>query len=448
MLVSLPFAWIYLFPSGFIDFSKSILYSLGFSSNLYFHYTGLVYGNIDGFFKPFLHTWSLSVEEQYYILFPIVLLITFKYFRKYISYVLIFGFIFSLSIAEWTSRNYASISFYFIHTRVWELLAGSILAYTEITLGQRSKQKILNKILSTFGLVLISYAALFFDDTMFHPSFYTLVPIIGVCLIIWFSTKDEFVTKILSTKLFVGIGLISYSLYLWHYPIFTFVKINLLVSGNIVYKLLLVPIIIILSIISYYYIEKPFRSRKFNFKKTIIILGILIFSLIIFNLKVIHNNGYKIRIENLKNINPNYNADNFFLGQTRMEKTKANLKKFDSKDFNIVIAGDSHGEDLFNALSLNRELFNSVNFFFVGNILKENFYKNEELLRNSDKLIFSYRWDDVNFKLLKNKFKEINILIKEIAIASRTNEYRVPSALYTLLDYQIFFEKKEFDYYG
>ena len=71
MLVSLPFAWMYFIPSSFIDFSKSIIYSLGFSSNFYFHYSGQEYGAIDGLLKPFLHTWSLSVEEQFYIVFPV-----------------------------------------------------------------------------------------------------------------------------------------------------------------------------------------------------------------------------------------------------------------------------------------------------------------------------------------------------------------------------------------
>jgi peptidoglycan/LPS O-acetylase OafA/YrhL len=155
MLVSLPFAWMYLIPSSFIDFSKSILYSLGFSSNFFFYYSGQVYGALDGLFLPFLHTWSLSVEEQYYILFPIILLITFKYFKKDLIHMLIISFIISLGLAEWTNRNYSSASFYFLHTRMWELLAGSILAYFETTLGHRSKNKTLNLILPSIGLFLL-----------------------------------------------------------------------------------------------------------------------------------------------------------------------------------------------------------------------------------------------------------------------------------------------------
>ena len=152
MLVSLPFAWMYLLPSSFVDFSKSILYSLGFSSNFYFHYSGQQYGAESGLLKPFLHTWSLSVEEQFYILFPIVLLITFKYFRKYLIHILILGFVISLGLADWGSRNHPHLILFF-HTRGWELLAGSILAYFEITIGHRSKNKILNLILPTIGFV-------------------------------------------------------------------------------------------------------------------------------------------------------------------------------------------------------------------------------------------------------------------------------------------------------
>ena len=301
MLASLPFAWMSLLQSSFVDFSKSILYSLGFSSNFYFHYSGQTYGAESGLLKPFLHTWSLSVEEQYYILFPIVLMITFKYFRKYLIHILILGFVISLGLADWGSRNHPSFNFYVLPTRGWELLAGSILAYFEITSGKRSKNKTLNLILSIIGFLLIGYSILFFDDKMFHPSFYTLSPIIGVCLIIWFSNKDELITKMLSTKLLVGTGLISYSLYLWHYPIFAFGRISGLFLNFEYFIYLSILSAILISIFSYFFIEKKFRDKKFQFKKIFKIICTSYLLIIILSFIIILSNGFKNRFPQILN---------------------------------------------------------------------------------------------------------------------------------------------------
>ena len=358
MLISLPFAWMYLIPSGFVDFSKSILYSLGFSSNFYFHYSGLEYSN-EGLQHPFLHTWSLSVEEQYYIFFPIILLITFKYFRKYLIHILIFAFIVSLSLAEWSSRNYPSASFYFLHTRMWELLAGSILAYFEIKKEDRSQNKIFNLILPFTGLILIGHSILYFNDEMLHPSFYTLSPIIGVCLIIWFSSKDELITKVLSTKLFVGIGLISYSLYLWHYPIFVFVgKLNI-PEGGILKKLSIAVFIVILSIISYYFIERPFRSRKIKFKKIFIFLFLkllLIISICVYFLNLKFHPFHTKYLSDNRNFIVNYDYNNF------------------SNKENVFIIGNSYADDLLHIFSNNKRLVDDYYFYItVGDIVDANY---------------------------------------------------------------------------
>jgi len=339
MLLSLPIAWLFLLPNNFIDFSKSILYSIGFSSNFYFHYSGQEYDAESGLFIPFLHTWSLSVEEQYYILFPIILLTTFKYFRKYLIHVLIIGFIISLGLANWGSRNYPSASFYFIHSRMWELLSGSILAYFEITRGYRCKNQTLNLIFPTLGLLLIGHSILFFNTKIFHPSFYTLSPIIGVCLIIWYSNKDELITKILSTKLFVGIGLISYSLYLWHYPFFAFARITYFFNDDILKELSVGLIILILSIFSYYFIEKPFRNKNYQFKKLIIILlGSIIF-LISFMFIILKEDGIPKRLPKIF--------------QFKLKEDNINYYKKDNTQ-KVVLIGDSHAKAL--AYNLNEEL--------------------------------------------------------------------------------------------
>ena len=349
ILVSLPFAWMFLLPSSFVDFSKSILYSLGFSSNFYFHYSGQQYGAGSGMYIPFLHTWSLSVEEQYYILFPIVLLITFKYFKKYLIHILIFGFIVSLGLADWGSKNYPSASFYLLHTRIWELIAGSIMAYFEITLGHRSKNKTLNLILPSIGLFLIGHSILFFNDKMFHPSFYTLSPIIGVCIIIWFSQKGEFITNILSSKLFVGIGLISYSLYLWHYPVFAFARIVNFVEGGLLKQFLFGIIILILSIFSYYFIERPARNKNNKFKIILSLIVILISVLVLFNFNNIQKDGYKGRLPEILQNNgqiktwlllKDLNGEVCFKNDSDLE---VDFCKFNvSSNNKIFIIGDSH----------------------------------------------------------------------------------------------------------
>jgi peptidoglycan/LPS O-acetylase OafA/YrhL len=156
MLCTLPFAYIFLLD--LVDFSKSIISSLFFISNIYFNFTNNRYGEEDALLKPFLNTWSLSVEEQFYIIFPIILLIIFKYFRKYFLIILIVIFFISILFAESGNRNQSLFNFYMISSRAWELVSGSILGYLEIKLKRRSPHYILNLILPFFGFILIAHS--------------------------------------------------------------------------------------------------------------------------------------------------------------------------------------------------------------------------------------------------------------------------------------------------
>jgi len=452
MLVSFPFAWMYLLPSNFLDFSKSILYSLGFSSNFYFHYSGQIYGAVSGLLKPFLHTWSLSVEEQFYILFPIVLLITFRYLRKYLVHILILGFVISLGMAEWGSRNHPSFNFYVLPTRGWELLAGSILAYFEITKGHRSQNKRLNLILPFTGLILIGHSIWFFNDKMFHPSFYTLSPIIGVCLIIWFSDKDELITKILSTKLFVGIGLISYSLYLWHYPILALSRITSIIDESIFLKLLLGSIILIMSIVSYYFIERPCRNKQLNFKRIITFISIIILIISLVNSYVVFKNGktgyfYKL-------FNNIYLNNEFYNEHLRKESWRYvnnhNFQSFQSKEkIKILIVGDSHSKDLFNSFIQNSNLFKKYEFLRYGNdnnnslnfdinLIEEDFIKSKlikfrqsEIFNQSDIILISAYFRDKNSTDKLNIFLEMFKNKKKIILTSNSNIYLTPKKFLT-----------------
>ena len=432
MISSIPFAWMYLMPENLIDYSYSQLSSLGFGSNFYFWDIGQKYGAMNGLLKPFLHTWSLSVEEQFYIFFPLTLLIVLKYCRKYLIQVLIFNFIFSLILAEWTSRNYPSISFYFIHTRVWELMAGSILAYLEITFGRENKNKFFCYSFPIIGFLLILHSFFFFNDQMLHPSIYTLSPIVGTSLIIWFSNKDEIITKILSLKIIVGIGLISYSLYLWHYPIFAFARISNLIQGEIYNKLLLGMTILILSIISYKYIEQPFRNKKIDFKKILIFLISFLCLLVIVNIKFITSNGYENRFNKIykkNNLNRNIldKKSWYFINQLPQKFLSKNTTK-------VLIVGDSHSKDLFNIFYQNPNLYKKFEFLRYGKENEElsfdktyekNFikFKNSQLLKDADVILIS---DKMNLDQLKNLEKFIIYFKnkKHIIISSLSNLYK------------------------
>ena len=296
MLLCFPVAWVYLDPGNFIDFSKSILYSIGFSSNFYFWDMGQQYAAANSLLKPFLHTWSLSIEEQYYIIFPIFLFIIFRYLRNYLLLFLIVSFIFSILLADWGSKNYPSATFYFLHSRAWELIAGSFLAFSEIYQHYKKNNLITQNSLSFIGFFIILFSIIFGKTHFPHPSFYTLAPVLGVCLVILFSNKNTFIAKILSTKFFVGTGLISYSLYLWHYPIFAFARINELDPGNILNFLTLIIPIIILSILTYFFIEKPSRNRETKFKIILSSIFLLLIVIITLNLLVINKDGFKKRM--------------------------------------------------------------------------------------------------------------------------------------------------------
>ncbi len=340
ILLSIPFSWIYLYPLDLLGYSESILYSLGFGSNFYFHYSGLEYGSPEGLLKPFLHTWSLAVEEQYYIIFPIILYFIFRYNRRILVYALLILFFVSMMLAEWGSRNYPSFTFYLLHARVWELICGSLVAYFEIKLGQRCKEKLLCQIFPLVGLLLIIFSIIFYDNTIFHPSTLTLIPVIGVTLILWFSSKDDIITRILSHSSFVGVGLISYSLYLWHYPIFSFAKNLEIFFNNNLGKLFLIILTFILAFITYYFIEQP--ARKVNsYKKVLSILIISILIIFTYTVTVIINDGFAKRLK-VKNYQEKHTYMYLTQDNDYCFNRRVNHCNFGYHKKKIILLGDSH----------------------------------------------------------------------------------------------------------
>ena len=398
MILSTFFSYIVLLPDSFIDFSKSLITSIFSFSNFYFQYTGSLYGAESSLLKPLLHTWSLSVEEQFYILFPTILFFIYKFFRKHLLILIVYGILSSLIFAQYYASIDASFNFYLLPSRGFELLLGSLLAKLELDKGRGNKNSslIFNKMATIIGLLLIFYSLIFFDDQMLLPSFYSLAPIIGTMLIIWFSYKGEFITQVLSNRIIVFFGLISYSLYLFHFPVFAFSRYSNLLEGDLLKRILLIIFLFLISTLSYYFIEKPFRNKKFiSFRKVCMTLFIAIVFLISFNSYVIYKDGLRERLPKL--------LDKKLLHYPE----KINFNSNGTKG-GVLLIGDSHSEAI--AYHLNEELIKEdLNLFPLYTAL---YVKNlNQYDHKTNQLKKDFKTQNLKIEEYLNKEKDLIIVL-------------------------------------
>lgn len=253
MICCVPFAWMWMLPSQFKDFSQALVAVSLFASNILF-WKKTDYFAPDAEENPLLHTWSLAVEEQFYIFFPILLWLLWRYGRERLFWVIVGLCVISLGASEWGWRNAPSANFYLIVTRAWELGAGAICAF--LLHGRAFRQ---NTALSALGLGLIIFSIFAFDGETPFPSLYALAPVVGTALIILFAGSDTVVGRLLSFRAVVGVGLISYSAYLWHQPLFAFAHIRSFDPVGDALMLTLSIVSLGLGWLSWRYVERPFR---------------------------------------------------------------------------------------------------------------------------------------------------------------------------------------------
>jgi len=307
MLICMPFAWFWMLPEQLKSFSQALVAVSIFSSNILF-WRDVNYFAESSELHPLLHTWSLAVEEQFYIFFPLLLLILWPFGKKKIFLTFIIIAFISLLVSEWGWRNSPVANFYLAPSRAWELMFGAIAAiYIEKT------GPIKNNFLSLLGFFMILYSVFLFDEKTPFPSVYTLVPVIGTFLLIVFGSAKTIISRILMQKQIVFLGLISYSLYLWHQPIFAFAKIRLLESDEYLRSILII-FSVIMGWFSWKFIEQPFRSNKkhssFTRQQIFSLSGIFIVIFITLGLIGHFNNGFKER---------EYNSINFSIIEQKLQ---------------------------------------------------------------------------------------------------------------------------------
>lgn len=277
------------------DFLQSGISVIFFASNIFFWLEDDYFAAVSEE-KPLLHSWSLAVEEQYYIFFPIMIMALWRFGRNPMLYLIGFLAAISLISAEYGSRYYPSANFYLLFGRAWEILAGSMAAFymrKPRHYGGRAD------LLSWLGLAMLCIAIFLFDKETPFPSLYAALPVLGTLMIIICARSDRGLGTLLSNPLCVGIGLISYSLYLWHQPVFAFGRLLVFEMGWML-KIGLIMVSIILAMLSYYIIEKPARyrwlknekPRGFFIKAMIIpLLLVAVFGLLLWNHTGPLNNG-------------------------------------------------------------------------------------------------------------------------------------------------------------
>jgi peptidoglycan/LPS O-acetylase OafA/YrhL len=254
ILACIPFAWMWMMPDQWNDFSASITSLMLAISNIYFlSKTG--YFEAASNLKPLLHTWSLSVEEQYYFLFPIVLFLIRKLNVNIKLSIIILITILSFVFSQWGAGENFERNYFFSLSRFWEISLGSALALVRTSNNQNC-----NNWISAVGLALIVYSVFTFDDETPFPFAYAFVPVLGTALVILYSRSGTWSARILSSKPFVSIGVISYSTYLWHQPLFAFARVRLGSEPSKVSMLILSILSMLLAWITWKWVETPFRK--------------------------------------------------------------------------------------------------------------------------------------------------------------------------------------------
>lgn len=343
LLFTIPFAFILLTPIFMLEYTKSLFSSLFFYSNYFFQ--GLDFYNSEPTkYMPLMHTWSLAIEEQFYIIFPVIALIFYKLFRKYFFWIII-----SISIISF-SLNIFDVGiqkFYQLQFRMWELFLGMIV----MILGQNLKIKNLEII----GIIFMLFPFYYFDDSWINDIEPKIIALFGIGLILLSNRNDSYLSKILRFKLLSIVGLSSFSIYLLHQPIFAFAKVywrGRLYQYNNFDTFTLIGLTLLLGYLSYIFVEKKFIQYK-NYHIVLIFVGIAI---VLFSNYSNSTNGVSTRFsENYNYLEKYYSytaqreiVDRDLCNQSKKYKDFKSFCNLNYKEGNknLLIIGDSHQEVL------------------------------------------------------------------------------------------------------
>lgn len=249
-------AFVILMPDELKYYAPRLIAALFSVSNIVFAHAS--YFSPKAGTQPLLHTWSLGVEEQFYILFPIILVAAYTYRRQHIGAIFWTLLLVSLAVSAVLVETDPRQAFFGIHARAWELLLGSVIALGFVPAAHTKGQR---EVAGVLGVLAIAAAVFLYSDDTPFPGLAALLPCLGAALVIWSGGGDTVVARALSVRPVVFIGLISYSLYLWHWPLIVYARLLIVRPFTPLEQTLLAAAAFALAILSWRYVETPFRRR-------------------------------------------------------------------------------------------------------------------------------------------------------------------------------------------
>jgi peptidoglycan/LPS O-acetylase OafA/YrhL len=346
MAAACIFAYSWMLPDELKNFGQSVLATTLFSNNILLAVTSN-YWALSSEFKPLLHTWSLGAEEQYYVLFPLIMMLGWKFFRRHMAVVFGMAALLSFAAANWGFFKKPAFTFYLLPTRAWEILLGALAAFYMIGKKSTNSKHLWSELLGGTGLCLIVVSIfLIRGGQPTHDTFYLTAPTLGAALIILFSSETTVVGKILGWGPMVGVGLISYSCYLWHQPLFSLARVYSKEPPGIATYFILSVLTFILAYITWRFIETPCRDRE-KVGRTAIFTFALVLSLAFasFGFYLNHNYGIVSRLYDTSQVTAG-DLDKRLYNE-RVFQEKRDSFPADEK-LKILVVGNSFSRDFVN----------------------------------------------------------------------------------------------------